>query len=79
MLVSNTLIKLQKTHEKKGINEKWTKMEFLTVTFECKNFGTQFFCVNLFAFFSMDSNSASNFAFYDNHIEFLKKYFFCLY
>jgi hypothetical protein len=32
-----------------------------------------FFWVNCFAFFSTDSKSVSNFAFYGNHIEFLQK------
>jgi hypothetical protein len=34
--------------------------------------------VNFFAFSSTDSNSASNFAFYDTHKEFLPKHFLLL-
>jgi len=37
-----------------------------------------FFWVNFFAFSSTDSNSASNFAFYDTHKEFLPKHFLLL-
>jgi hypothetical protein len=40
-----------------------------------------YYCVHTFfsAFISMDSNSASNFAFYDTHIECLPKKLFGLY
>jgi hypothetical protein len=54
------------------------KMEFLTYITVCKSFPSIFFLMIFFALFSTDSSSALNFAFYDNHIEFLKQYFFLI-
>jgi hypothetical protein len=42
----------KKTHAKKVINEKVAEiLSFFTFTFECKNFRSKTFFVNLFAFF----------------------------
>jgi hypothetical protein len=52
----------------KEVREKCCFLTFFTV---CKDFQPITFTGKLFAFFSMDSNSASNFAFYDTQIKFL--------
>jgi hypothetical protein len=52
----------------KEVREKCWFLTFFTV---CKDFQPITFRGKLFAFFSMDSNSASNFAFYDTQIKFL--------
>ncbi len=54
------------------------KMEFLTFITVCKSFRPipyNFFWINCFPFFSTDLYSASNFAFFGNHIKFLLKDF----
>ncbi len=72
MIVSNPLKKLQKTHAKKIINEKVT--EKWSFTFITKKYVQKFWAVTFFGCYSTfltDSDSASNFAFYDTHIKFL--------
>jgi hypothetical protein len=51
------------------------KMEFLTFITECKSFRPITYGVNFLAFFQRISNSASNFALNDIHIEFLQQKF----
>jgi hypothetical protein len=76
MLISNPLEKLHKTNANKIISEKsnrkWTIFSFITM---CKNFGLHLFWVSLFALFSTDSYSASNFVFYDTPFELLGHFF----
>jgi hypothetical protein len=50
-------------------------MEFLAFITLCKSFQPITFLGKFFCFFSADSNSASKFAFYDTHIEYLQKKF----
>ncbi len=47
-------------------------LAFITL---CKSFQPIIFLGKFFCFFSTDSNSASKFAFYDTHIEYLQKKF----
>jgi hypothetical protein len=73
MLVSNPLKKFQKNACEKVISE----MEFFTFFLLCAKICDLYLLLGeLLCIFSTDSNSASNFAFYDTHIAFLPKTFF---
>jgi hypothetical protein len=70
LLISNSWKKLQKIHSKKAINKSDGKIEFLTIITVWKVFVLQLFGMNHFSFFRR-SKYASNFAFYNTHIEIL--------
>jgi hypothetical protein len=68
--ILNPLKRLKKTREKMYQRNGYRKMEFFTFITVCQSFWPVTFLGELFTFFSTDSNSASNFAFYDSQIEF---------
>jgi hypothetical protein len=78
MLISNPLIKVKKVSTTKFIGIKVYKLcTFSTFSTVYKSSQPcNFLCVLFFATFSTDSKSASNFAFFDTHIENIwEKYF----
>ncbi len=57
----------------------YRKLEFFTLIIVCKSFYPINVLGEFWTVFWTVSNSASNFGFYDTHIEFLPKKLFCLY
>jgi hypothetical protein len=79
MLIFNPLQKLQKILCENYLPKSDRNMGFFTFITVCKSFQPVTFWLNFLTFFQRISNSASNFALYDTHIEFLQQNIVCLY